>query len=106
MDQFPAGDTTVQFKPYSKFPPCYKDVTFWVPSGYHEHDFFALVREVAGDLVEDVTCIDEFAAKGRSSRCYRCVYRSMDRNLTNEEVDELQWEVRDKAVSVLGVELR
>lgn len=43
------------FKPYSKYPPCYKDVTFWLPEGgFHNNDMFELVRDVAGDLVEEV----------------------------------------------------
>lgn len=43
------------FKPYSKYPPCYKDVTFWLPDGdFHNNDMFELVRDVAGDLVEEV----------------------------------------------------
>lgn len=48
------GEISV-FKPYSKYPPCYKDVTFWLPDGgFHNNDMFELVRDVAGDLVEEV----------------------------------------------------
>lgn len=53
--QFKAGKITT-FKPYSKYPACYKDVSFWLPvdSTLHENDFCDLVRDTAGDLVEDV----------------------------------------------------
>lgn len=43
--QFKSGEV-VQFQPYSKFPECYKDVTFWVPEGFEENDFMELCREV------------------------------------------------------------
>ena len=48
------------FKPYSKYPPCFKDVTFWLPGeGFHNNDMFELVRDVAGDLVEEVRYLVE-----------------------------------------------
>eukprot|EP00743_Colponemidia_sp_Colp-15_P002672 GILK01002895.1.p1 GENE.GILK01002895.1~~GILK01002895.1.p1 ORF type:complete len:106 (-),score=23.22 GILK01002895.1:82-399(-) len=98
----------VKFQPYSKFPVCYKDMSFWMPSSFHENDLFESVREVAGDLVECVEKIDEFVHPRTNlmSRCYRISYRSLDRNLTNQEIDDLQQQVRDLAVKKLNVTLR
>ena len=36
-EQFRPGEVT-KFKPFSKYPPCYKDVTFWKPENFHEND--------------------------------------------------------------------
>jgi phenylalanyl-tRNA synthetase alpha chain len=107
LDQFASG-RPVKFKPYSKFPPCYKDVTFWIPESFHENDFFVVIREIAGDMVESVRLLDEFThpKTGRTSRCYRINYRNMDRNLTNAEVDAWQADVRAALVSQLGAALR
>ncbi|KAJ3063005.1 hypothetical protein HDU98_001124, partial [Podochytrium sp. JEL0797] len=44
----------ITFQPYSKYPSCYKDVSFWCPEGFHDNDMFEVVRDVAGDLAEDV----------------------------------------------------
>ena len=41
-----------------------------------------------------------------SEDCFRIVYRSMERSLTDEEVNELQDSVRTKMVEELGVTLR
>lgn len=39
--QFHASKTHMTFVPYSKFPICYKDVSFWLPeSGYHPNDAY------------------------------------------------------------------
>ncbi|CAH02465.1 phenylalanine--tRNA ligase [Kluyveromyces lactis] len=110
--QFKEG-TINKFKPYSKYPGTIRDVAFWLPTDknfdiIHENDLMEIVRNVAGDLVECVKLIDSFThpKTGRKSLCYRINYQSMDRNVTNEEVNELQDKVRDTLVKLYGVELR
>jgi len=109
LDQFADG-CVVKFQPYSKYPPCTKDIAFWVNPNkeFHPNELFEVVRETAGFLVENVTMIDKFIHPnhGRKSLCYRITYRSMDRNLTNAEVDSLQDQVRNTVSRNLGVELR
>lgn len=73
LNQFKSGEIT-RFQEYSKYPPCYKDMSFWVPpistsndvAGgkgrvFHENDYCEIVREVAGDLVENVTLVSNFS---------------------------------------------
>jgi phenylalanyl-tRNA synthetase alpha chain len=58
--------------------------------------------------VEEVVLTDEFThpKTGKTSNCFRINYRSMDRSLTNEEVNALQEKVREALPEKLGVELR
>lgn len=79
-----------------------------ISPSFTENNFCELVREIAGDIVENVKLIDQFThpKTQRESRCYRIIYRSMERTLTNEEVNEINSIVRDKVTSILGVELR
>lgn len=68
LKQFSPG-TVSQFKPFSKFPECYKDVAFWINdtrvsaagggqvSRFHENDLMELLREEGGDLIEDVKLV-------------------------------------------------
>jgi len=110
IKQFQDGVIT-QFQPYSKYPPVYKDVSMWVKdqpeasdgngstSGrlFHENDLCELVRNLAGDLVEDISRVDEFVhpKTKRRSICYRITYRSPDRSLTDEEINRIQNQVRE-----------
>lgn len=84
LSQFSSGEV-VKYKEFSRYPSCYKDVSFWVPrvgtdgtdigtdgstltgvSGakgvelVHEHDVMEVVRSVAGDIVEDVVLVSFF----------------------------------------------
>lgn len=117
----------VTFRPYSKFPSCHKDVSFWLPKpdlaqdattassaevasppSFHENDLMELIRETAADLAEDVKLIDSFShpKTGRVSKCYRINYRSMERSLENEEVNALHDVVVQRVRDELGVEIR
>lgn len=135
LGQFSTDSSHIsQFVPFSKYPPCPKDLAFWLPdrgesinggtpkaagaqelgqrkSGaqdFHENDFMEVARELGGDLVEDVQLVDEFKhpKTGRRSVCYRIVYRSLERTLTNEEVKKLHQAIAEKVRDTLQVELR
>jgi phenylalanyl-tRNA synthetase alpha chain len=78
------------------------------PTAFHENDVMEIVRDTAGTLAEDVKLVDEFVhpTSGRKSLCYRIVYRSLERTLTNEEVNQIHAEVVARLASELDVELR
>lgn len=105
--QFSSGQLGVKFKPFSKFPPCYKDMSFWINDEFTENNLCEVVRGIAGDLAEEVKLIDNFTnKKGMTSQCYRIAYRSMERSLTDEEINDLQWKVREEVQGKLKVVLR
>ena len=122
LEQFSSDRPIKQFVPFSKYPACYKDVAFWLRSksssaggslkansqDFHENDIMEIVRDVAGDSVEDVKLVDEFfhPVTALKSLCYRINYRSLERTLRNEEANELHESVRRRLVDQFGVELR
>lgn len=79
-----------------------------VPSAFHENDMMEILRDIGGSLIEDVKLLEEFVhpKSGRKSLCYRINYRSLERTLTNEEVNQLHNEVASRMSSELGIELR
>ncbi|KAA8910334.1 hypothetical protein TRICI_004132 [Trichomonascus ciferrii] len=111
LDQF-TPDTVSTFKPFSKYPGTVRDVAFWLPEGQddvvHINDLMEVIRTIAGDLVENVSLIDEFVhpKTKRKSQCYRINYQAMDRSLTNAEINELQTQVLNNLSEKFPIELR
>lgn len=108
-NQFQKGKIST-FQPYSKFPGIKRDCSFWLAdeSPLHVNDVMEIVRQHGGDLVENVVNIDEFIhpKTGRKSQCYRINYQSMDRNLTNDEINAIHQKVEDDLVKYFQVEIR
>jgi len=105
-------DEVVKFKPVSLHPQLYMDISYWLPSGATTNDMKSdvmdVIRQIGGDLVEQVQLIDEFEnkKKQRTSQCFRITYRSNDRVLAKEEVNVLHAQIRDELVNIHGVEIR
>jgi phenylalanyl-tRNA synthetase alpha chain len=56
LAQFKNGQIS-RFQPFSKYPSCYKDVSFWCGEEFHDNDFYESVRNVCGDLAEQVSLV-------------------------------------------------
>jgi phenylalanyl-tRNA synthetase alpha chain len=106
LNQFNSGSIT-KFKPYSKYEKCYKDISFWTSDKFSPNDMCAIAREEDREnFIEEIKLIDKFSRGGKTSLCYQIVYRSMDRTLTNDEVNLIQMNIRVALTDKLGVELR
>jgi len=107
-NQFKDGEIT-KFKPFSKYPGTFRDVSFWYdPAKFVDNDFFAVTREGAGDCVDNVELMDAFVhpKSGRHSKMFRVHYRSLERTLTTEEVNDWQDTLRKTISGLPTVELR
>lgn len=106
LNQFTPGKIT-KFHPYSKYEACYKDISFYINPKFSYNDMCSIARdEDENNLIESITQIDEFQTKGRTSQCYRIMYRSMDGTLKNSDVNKIQKSIRDRLVKELEVEVR
>lgn len=82
-----------KYKEVSKYPSISRDISFVVNNSFVPNNYFDLIRETVGeDIVEEVKLIDQYEdekkfGKNKISYAYRIVYRSLDRTLTNAEVD-------------------
>jgi phenylalanyl-tRNA synthetase alpha chain len=106
LSQFKAGKVT-QFKPYSKYEMCYKDISFFTSPEFSYNDLCSIARdEDKNSLIESIVLIDEFQKNGRTSQCYRVTYRSMDGTLKNSEMNKTQKSIAKRISEELKVEIR
>lgn len=112
LNQFKTDDPNahIHYKPISVFPPCTNDISFWLPQdgSYSSHDFYDIVREIGGDIIEQIFLKDEFThpKTKKTSHCYSIVYRHMERTLTQKEANETHRQVEKVAVAKLNVVIR
>lgn len=107
LNQFSKHQIT-KFKPYSKYPPVYKDISFFVKLGFNMNEFYEICREEAGDLIEIISMIEIFFSEKiqQTSYCFRITYRSNDRSLTNDEINKIHDNIKDKVKSNSQLKLR
>ncbi len=100
-----------KFKEVSKFPAIVRDISFVVSKGFAPNDYFDLVRDVVGDLAEEMALVDEYEnakkfGEGNKSYAYRITYRSLDRTLTSTEIDILHKKLEEKTKEVYKATVR
>jgi phenylalanyl-tRNA synthetase alpha chain len=95
----------------SKYPPITRDISFIVDKSFEPNNYFDLIRDIGGDLVEEVELLDKYEnaekfGADKVSYTYRIVYRSNDRTLETSEVDPLQNKLYEQTKTVYNAELR
>ena len=99
-----------KFVEVSKFPPITRDISFIVSKNFSPNDYFDLIRDIGGDLVEQVELLDKYDnpekfGADNISYTYRVVYRSNERTLRTEEVEPLQNKLIEETKK-LGAKIR
>ena len=99
-----------KFEEVSKYPQITRDISFVVPKTFVPNIYFDLIRDLGGDLVEEVKLLDTYTDPkkfgDRVSYTYRVIYRSMDRTLTSEEIDVIQKKIYEETKQQFNAELR
>ncbi|MBU6426941.1 hypothetical protein KGQ27_01750 [Patescibacteria group bacterium] len=104
-------DIDSKFKEVSRYPAVVRDISFVVDSNVALNNYFEIVREIGGNLIEEVKLTDKYEnaekfGKGKISYTFRIVYRSFERTLTNEEVNAIHAKIQDKTIKELGATVR
>ncbi|MFA6519853.1 MAG: phenylalanine--tRNA ligase subunit beta [Candidatus Paceibacterota bacterium] len=93
------------YKPFSIYPFIVRDIAFWVSSGTDEEATKSLVQKNAGELLVRIDQFDRFEKDGKVSLAFRLVFESMERTLTDEEINAVMADV-SKALTKAGFEVR
>ncbi len=104
-------DIDSKYKEVSKYPPVVRDISFIVNKDVQLNNYYEIVREYAGNLIEEVKLLDTYKddkkfGADKVSHTFRITYRSPERTLTNEEVNAIQDKIRDKTAQELKAVLR
>ena len=126
LNQFSEGKL-VKFQPYSELPSQTMDISFFIPidrlqikestheqsKWIDENDFFELIREYGGDMMEECKLIDNFYYKklNKYSRAYRLTYSPNDPEIKSQAelfkiVNGIQNSLRVILTGNLKIELR
>ncbi len=104
-------DINSQYKEVSKFPMTYRDISFVIDKSTSLNNYYEIIRDCAGNLVEAVETLDKYEneekfGKDKISYTFRITYRSPERTLTNEEINVIQDTIRTRTVQDLSAVLR
>ena len=104
-------DINSKYKEVSKYPETSRDISFVIDKNINLNNYYEIVRDYAENLIEEVKLVDEFEddakfGKDKKSYTFRIVYRSPERTLTNEEINKIQEEIREKTKLDLNAVLR
>lgn len=106
--QLKLGHKFVEVSPY---PPITRDISFVVDKDFVPNNYFDLIRDITGDLAEQVELLDKYEdpkkfGPDKISYTYRVVYRSPQRTLTISEVEPLQNMLYEKTKELYSATLR
>ncbi len=99
-----------KFSPLPKFPPVDRDIAVVVDETLLSKVIRVKIEEVGGSMVESVTLFDVYKGEqvpaGKKSLAYSIRYRSQEKTLTEEEVDEIHRKVLSELEKSFGATLR
>jgi phenylalanyl-tRNA synthetase alpha chain len=104
-------DIDSKFKEVSKYPPISRDISFVIDKSVNLNNYYEIVRDFAENLIEEVKLLDSYEneekfGKDKKSYTFRIVYRSPEKTLTNEEINKIQEQIREKTKQDLNAILR
>lgn len=98
------------YKPISRYPAVTRDLAVVVAEDTPYRQVEELLTKGAGDLLESLSLFDVYAGPplivGRKSLAFSIVFRSHERTLRDEEVDERLGSIRSLLESELGATFR
>jgi len=104
-DYTPKRRTLGTYQPFSLYPFIVRDIALWVPTGTDVGRTTSYIQEQAGELLVRIDQFDTFEKEGRISLAFRLVFQSMERTLTDEEVNGVMMQVSE-ALKKAGFEVR
>lgn len=75
------------YKPFSIYPFIVRDIALWTSGEAEAGEPERIIQENAGELLTRLDQFDRFEKEGRVSLAFRLVFQSMERTLTDDEIN-------------------
>lgn len=100
-----------KYKEVSKYPSVERDISFIIDKSISLNNYYELVQDVAEGLIEEVKLIDRYEnaekfGADKKSYTFHIVYRSLEKTLTNEEVNVIHDKITEKTKKELSAVVR
>ncbi len=104
-------DINSKYKEVSKYPEISRDISFIIDKNINLNNYYELVRDLAENLIEEVKLLDEYEdekkfGKDKKSYTFHIVYRSLEKTLTDEEVNKIHDKITEKTKKELNAIIR
>ncbi len=104
-------DINSKYTEVSKYPPVARDISFVINKSINLNNYYELVRDEADNLIEEVKLIDSYENEGKfgkdkKSYTFHIVYRSLEKTLTDEEVNKIHDKITEKTKQQLSAIVR
>jgi phenylalanyl-tRNA synthetase beta chain len=101
---------TIKFEPLPKFPAVPRDLALVAPVEIAAQSIMERIKEISGELVERVDLFDVYQGdqvpKGMRSLAFSLSYRSKERTLNDNEVNQVQEQLLQKLRLEYGATIR
>jgi len=100
----------IAFAPLPRFPSVTRDVAVTIDVGISAEEIMAIMRGVNNQYIESIEVFDCYQGDpipvGNKGLAFRIRYRSLDRTMTDEEVNQFHQEVLEQLQKVPGLAIR
>ncbi|HWH16492.1 MAG TPA: phenylalanine--tRNA ligase subunit beta [Candidatus Paceibacterota bacterium] len=94
------------YHPYAAYPFALRDIAVWTPEGTEESEAVNAIVKEAGDLLVRIDQFDRFEKDGRVSYAFRLVFESMERTLSDADLDPAMARITEALNRKEGWEVR
>ncbi|OGZ73455.1 MAG: hypothetical protein A2908_04255 [Candidatus Staskawiczbacteria bacterium RIFCSPLOWO2_01_FULL_38_12b] len=100
-----------KYKEVSKYPSVERDISFIIDKKISLNNYYELVQDAAQGLIEEVKLMDQYEndekfGADKKSYTFHIVYRSLEKTLTNEEVNVIHDKITEKTKEEFGAVIR
>lgn len=104
-------DINSKYKEVSRYPSVERDISFIIDKSINLNNYYELVRDCAENLIEEVRLMDSYEndekfGKDKKSYTFHIIYRSLEKTLTNEEVNKIHDKITEKTKQELQATIR